>query len=168
MFVSAYSENRRSNYWTPSGIALEPTYSYEIDKKGLKNLKETGKKNVYEEIQAHSESTKIENVIQRVVAGDESVLRPDAIYADITDHPKNLMEAMEQIHALEETYNNLSKEAKKVYPTIESFVNNAGTLEWMKLNGYIENDIKESIKEQHVTKENIIEKAIEGGAPNES
>lgn len=141
MFITAYSEERRSKKYTPAGTETEPTYSYEVDKKGLKVLKKTGTKNVYEAIQEYLEDTKIENVIQRVVAGDTSVLRPDAIYQDITNIPTNMIEAMNQIKNLENTYNELSNELKNKYPTIEDFVQASGTENWMKDMGYISEPI---------------------------
>lgn len=136
-FITAYSNERRSNLPTPGGEEIEKTYGYEVDKKGLKVLKENGKKNVYEAIQEYLEETKIENIIQRVVQGDTTVLRPDAIYQDITNMPTNMIDAMNQVKALEKTYDNLPKEMKEKYPTIEDFVQSSGTEKWMKDMGYI-------------------------------
>lgn len=166
-FYSAYNLPKNKKY-TLSGEEEETTYSYEIDKKGMKNLQATGKTNVYEKIQTYAEETKIENVIQRVIAGDESVLRPDAIYADITNHPKNLLEAMEQIHNLENTYNNLTEEIKEKYPTLESWVTEAGTYDWMKLNGYIQEKQETNIQENLITKNQELNKQIKEVTPNES
>ena len=162
MFVTAYSKDRRSTATTPSGTELEPTYAYEIDKKGLKELRENGKKNVYEAIQEHLEETKIENVIQSVIAGDTSVLRPNVIYDDITGMPNNLMDAMNQIHALEDTYANLSQEVKAQYPTLESFVTAAGSEAWMIANGYIQQEQKLE------TEQTLIKEQIKEATPNES
>ena len=136
MFYSAY-KHKKEKIASPSGEMLETRYAYEVDKKGMKNLVEKEKENVYEKIQTYLEETKIENVIQRVISGDESVLRPDAIYADISQHPKDMLTAMEQIKGLENSYSELSNEVKEKYPTLESWVMNAGTEDWMKLNGYI-------------------------------
>lgn len=158
MFITAYSEERRNKKKTPGGAETEPTYSYEVDKKGLKVLKQTGTKNVYEAIQEYLEETKIENVIQRVVAGDTSVLRPDAIYQDITNMPTNMIEAMNQIKNLEDTYNGLSDELKNKYQTIEDFVQASGTENWMKDMGYITEPVPVEVP--------IIEKREEA-TPNE-
>lgn len=138
MIISAYSEERRNKAKTPCGTQIEKTYGYEIDKKGLKTLVENGSKNVYEKIQEYLEETKIENVIARVIAGDTSMLRPDAIYEDLSNMPNNLMDAMNQIKALENTYDNLSTEMKEKYPTIEDFVTKAGNTTWMEDMGYIQ------------------------------
>lgn len=166
-FHSAYNLPEEKAF-SPSGEEEEITYGYEIDKKGLKNLVETGKTNVYEKIQQYAEETKIENVIQRVLAGDESVMRPDAIYADISKHPKSMLEAMEQIHGLEKTYSELSEEIKQKYPTIESWVQSAGTEEWMKLNGYIkEQPQMQEVKEKLVTESTLIAEQVKEAIPNE-
>lgn len=137
MFIAAYAKERRSDAPSPSGSEIETTYGYEVDKKGMKVLKPNGTKNVYEKIQEYLEETKIENVIQRVIAGDTSVLRPDAIYQDITNMPTNMIDAMNQVKALEKTYNELPKEIKDKYQTIEEFVQASGTEKWMKDMGYI-------------------------------
>lgn len=162
MFVKAYSKERRSNLSTPSGTELETTYAYEVDKKGMKNLVENGKKNVYEEIQEHLEDTKIENIIANVVAGDTSALRSDVIYDDITGMPNNLLDAMNQVHALEETYANAPASVKEMFPTLESYVTQAGSEAWMIANGYIQ-------QEQHLqTETEKIAKEVKETTPNES
>lgn len=147
MIISAYSNERRNTNTTPTGTELETTYGYDIDKKGLKILKENGTKNVYEKIQEYLEETKIENVIQKVIAGDTSVLRPDAIYEDISEYPNNLMDAMNQIKALENTYDGLNQELKEKYPTIQDFVMKSGTASWMEDMGYIQRVPQETTTE---------------------
>lgn len=168
MFNSAYShkplEERLS---TPCGNEIEIRYGYEVDKKGLKVLVENGTENVYDKIQTYLEETKIENVIQRVIAGDESVLRPDAIYADISEHPKDMLTAMEQIHNLEQSYSELPEEVKKEYPTIQSWVENAGTHEWMKLNGYIQEAPEIVTQEKLQTQTDVIANQVKESTPNE-
>lgn len=138
MIIKPYTDERRSKAKTPAGKEIEPTYGYEIDKKGQKSLVRNGETDVYEKIQEYLEETKIENVIQRVVAGDTSVLRPDGIYEDITNMPSNMLDAMNQIKALENTYENLNEEMKKKYPTIEDFVEKSGQIDWLTDMGYIE------------------------------
>lgn len=167
-FASAYSKARRSDLCTPCGEELETTYGYEVDKKGLKQLVPNGQKNVWEKVQEYAEEVKLENVIARVTTGDTSMLRPDAIYQDITDAPKSMIEAMNQVHALEETYANLSNEAKQKYPTIESYVQAAGTAEWMEMNGYIVNDTTpmEGVVHNQTANEKIAE-AVKEATPNE-
>lgn len=169
-FYSAYNLPKREDLkFSPSGEELENTYAYEVDKKGMKQLQKTGETNVYEKIQMYAEETKVENVIQKVIAGDESVLRPNNIYADISKHPKDMLEAMEQIHNLENTYNELSNKIKEKYPTIESWVENAGTMDWMKLNGYIEETPQiTTVQDNLQTETQTIAKQVKEVTPNES
>lgn len=168
-FYSAYDLPEKENIsYSPSGEENENTYAYEVDKKGLKQLVKTGETNVYEKIQAYAEETKIENIIQRVIAGDETVLRPNNIYADVSQHPKDMLEAMEQIHNLENTYNELSKEIKEKYPTLESWVENSGTSEWMKLNGYIQETPQMiPIQDNLQTETQTIAQEVKETTPNE-
>lgn len=169
IFYSAYNLPKREDLmFSPSGEELENTYAYEVDKKGMKQLQKTGKTNVYEKIQMFAEETKIENVIQRVIAGDESVLRPNNIYADVSQHPKNMLEAMQQIHNLEKTYNELSQEVKEKYPTLESWVENSGTADWMKLNGYIQETPEMApVQDNLQTATQTIAKEVKEATPNE-
>lgn len=97
---------------SPSGAEIIPTFSLVIDKEtGKKELKATGKTNIYEEIQAHKEECLIYNILERYAMGDESVLNEkQGIFADISNVPKSLNEAQEMILNAENVFNELPVE----------------------------------------------------------
>lgn len=129
-FLTAYGE--RKSVTTPTGDKFENEYGYEINKNGQKILTITGETNVYEKIQEQLEETKIENVLQRVVAGDTTVLRPDGIYQDITEMPNNLIEARRMMQSLENTWNTLPNEIKQHYDfDLEKFIGQSGSEKWL-------------------------------------
>lgn len=129
-FLTAYGERKKVT--TPTGEKFEHEYGYEINKNGQKILTITGETNVYEKIQEQLEETKIENVLQRVVAGDTTVLRPDGIYQDITEMPNNLIEARRMMQSLENTWNTLPNEIKQHYDfDLEKFIGHSGSEKWL-------------------------------------
>lgn len=129
-FKTAYSEKER--VIAPAGSEIEDIYEYQIDNKGRKKLVKTGEKNIYEEIQSHLESTKIENVLARVAVGDYSDFRPDGIYADVSEIPNNLVQAKQEMQKIENLWNTLPNDVKSKYNfDVNQFMAEAGTEAWM-------------------------------------
>ena len=155
-FKTAYSGHER--VVAPTGSRYQNEYGYEIDKYGRKVLVKTGETDLYAKIQESLEETKIENVIARCIAGDTSVLRPDGIYADLTQQPSNLLEAQQMIQQLENVWNGLSKEIKEKYNwDVSQFIAASDTEEWARDMGLLKekestpSPIKETPKKEEVT-----------------
>lgn len=130
-FKSAYAE--RPEYFIPSGERTVPIYEHKINKYGEKHLEQTGEKNIYAEIQTYLEESKIENSINRVIAGDVSALRPDGQYIDCTTMPKNLMEAQAMIQDLNNMWAKLPIDLRAKYNhSVEEFVAAAGQKQWLE------------------------------------
>lgn len=91
-FKSAY--NHPEGKVTPSGDQWETTYGYDDDG----TLVKTGKENVYDKIQEGAEDCKIENLLKRAAAGDTAVFRPDGIYEDVSNIPKDFNSQQEFIN----------------------------------------------------------------------
>lgn len=130
-FRSAYGD--REVTFVPSGSRYQDTYGYEINKYGQKELVKTGETDLYALIQESLEETKIENILKRVAMGDDTVMRPDGIYTDISETPKNLIEAMQQIQHLENVWNGLPIDTKRKYNmSVEDFIAKSGTQTWLE------------------------------------
>lgn len=130
-FKTAYAE--RPEYYTPNGETEVPVYEHKINKYGEKHLQQTGSKNIYEEIQTYLEESKIENAINRVIAGDVSALRPDGNYIDCTQMPKNLMEAQSMIQDMNNIWTKLPLDLRAKYNhSVEEFIAAAGQKEWLE------------------------------------
>lgn len=135
-FKTPYGKTERKNVPTGNGTAAE--YGYTVDSYGRKVLTETGRKNVYEEIQSYAEECKIENILARAAIGDMSDFRPDGIYQDITNIPTNFIDTRKQIVALENTWNGLSKEIKEKYNwSMDEFIAKAGEKSWLEDMGLV-------------------------------
>lgn len=151
-FKTAYGDRER--YYTPTGDGIEEIYGYEINKYGQKVLVKQGEYSLYDKIQESLEETKIENILQRVAMGDNSVMRPDGIYADLSDVPKNLIEARKSMQKLENLWNTLDNEIKKKYDyDVDKFIGASGTESWLEDMGLIKKEaetvagvIKEEVK----------------------
>ena len=130
-FKTAYAE--RPEYNTPTGETVIPIYEHKINKYGEKHLEKTGEKDIYAEIQTYLEESKIENAINRVIAGDVSALRPDGQYLDCTQMPKNLMEAQSMIQDMQNMWTKLPLDLRAKYNhSVEEFIAAAGKKEWLE------------------------------------
>lgn len=160
-FLTAYGERKKTI--TPSGKEIENTYGYKINKAGQKVLAITGTTNVYEKIQENLEETKIENILARAAAGDNTVFRPEGIYGDMTTAPSNLIEAREMMQELENTWNSLPNEIKNKYDNdVEVFIGASGSKTWLEDMGLLKTSDEST---QKVTENKATEK---GEAKDES
>lgn len=154
LFRKPYEGHERT--FTEAGRALQDTFGYEIDKFGQKVLIKTGETDLYAKIQESLEETKIENILKSVMAGDTSVLRPDGIYEDISNMPKNLIEARQAMQNLENLWNTLDKEIKEKYDwSVEKFIGASGSETWLKDMGIIKTEdpvMKETPKAEKTEK----------------
>lgn len=142
-FRSAYSGQVRIN--CPSGSETKKTYAYSINEKGQKVLEVNGEENIYEEIQAQLEETKIENILRRVASGNMSDFRPDGIYQDITQIPNNLIEAKKEMQKIENLWNGLTNEIKSKYDwSVDQFIAKAGEKSWLEDLGWINKQADET------------------------
>lgn len=152
-FRTAYSPKER--HYTEPGRQMQDEYNYKVDKYGRKILVKTGETNLYEKIQASLEETKIENIIARVTSGDTSMLRPDGVYADLTDMPNNLIEARQAMQNLENLWGTLDNEIKRKYHfDVEEFIGASGTDGWLRDMGLLKEEpaateaVKTEVKEE--------------------
>lgn len=107
-FLTAYDRTSQIITPTPSGEEEEDIYSY-IKKKDseIKVLEKTGKTNVWNKIQEQLEDTKIENILKRAAAGDNTMFRPDGIYEDCTQYPDNIHD---QTKLMQTAYESLAQD----------------------------------------------------------
>lgn len=142
MFITPYGEHPSEP--SEAGRKMQDEYGYEINKKGQKVLVKTGETNLWQKIQDELESTKIENILAQAAVGDMTHFRPDGIYADVADMPKTLVEAQQQIHALETMWEGIPNDIKEKYNhDVGEFVAKAGSDEWLTDMGIIGAEIEE-------------------------
>lgn len=150
-FRTAYSGQIKKHL--SSGNPIQNEYSYTINSYGRKVLEKSGETDLYAKIQESLEETKIENILKRAAIGDTSVLRPDGIYADLTEMPNNLIEARAAIQNLENTWANLPQEMKAKYNnSVEDFIAASNTKQWAIDMGLIKEEAAPA-KEEKTTPE---------------
>lgn len=99
-FVTQF--DRRSFSPSEPGCPIKRTYTGHYDEKGRVVLEETGKINLYEEIQSHAQSVDIHTLLKRFANGDPTALTSrQGVFADITDMPKTYAEVLNKLITLE-------------------------------------------------------------------
>lgn len=173
LFRTAYGGRERKTI--PTGTGIENEYSYVVDNYGRRVIEKTGERNLYEEIQLHHEETKIENILNRALAGDTSGLAANGTYMDTTLMPNNLIEARKQMQMLENTWAGIPQEIKAKYNNnVEEFIGAAGSDAWMVDMGLMQSGDKNPVQTVEQPKEGNqaqafgqVEKPGEGVTPNE-
>lgn len=118
---------------TASGTEEEYTYEMTIDKNGHKEIKRSGKTNIYEKIQASYEDTKIENIIKRAMGGETSgLMAHQGQYLDITNAPQTLAEAQQAIQTAKNVFEKLPIDIREKYEmSVEKYIADIGSDNWM-------------------------------------
>lgn len=121
----------------PSGEKEETTFEMHIDQNGHKDIKKSGKTNIYEKIQASYEETKIENIIARAMGGDSSgLMAHEGQYLDITNAPQTLAEAQQSIQAIKNMFDRLPIKIREKYDmSVEKYVADFGSEKWIEIMG---------------------------------
>ena len=128
----------RERVFSNPGSRMKNDYQIEIDKKGHKTLHKVGEHNAWDEIQSYKEECSIENILARAAAGDPNALNQrKAYYADVTDSPKTLAEAQNNILKLNQRFDKLPAEIRsKFYNSKEKFVMEYGSEKWLDKMGF--------------------------------
>lgn len=136
--MEIYSRFRpRPNEAAPAGEKEETTFEMHIDKNGHKDIKKSGKTNIYEKTQASYEETKIENIIARAMGGDSSgLMAHEGQYLDITNAPQTLAEAQQSIQAIKNIFDKLPLEIRTKYDmSVEKYIADFGSEKWQEIMG---------------------------------
>lgn len=136
--IYATPNSKRERYYSDPGSRFRNEYEITIDKKGHKTLHKTGEKNVWEDIQSYKDECDIGNIIARAAAGDLNALNQrKGIYADITNTPRDLAEAQNNIVKLNNEFYKLPTEIREKFDNSkERFVQEFGTVEWYEKMGF--------------------------------
>lgn len=90
-------------------------------------LEKHGHRNNYDIIQAHYDDTRIESIVARFEAGDNSVLsKLQGFYADLTQEAHNLQEAQNAMIKVQAFYDRMPNDVKMKYD-LKSFIQSIGT-----------------------------------------
>lgn len=114
--MSFYSRtNRPVALAPPIGDGTAPKYE-EFFENGQYSLKETGKENLFEFVQASKEETLVYNILARYQRGDLNALNQRVgQYMDVVGMPTNLAEAHAVMLDVQRKFENLSPEIKSKF-----------------------------------------------------
>ena len=101
-----------SNPGSPEHI----TYSGHYDEKGRVVLEESGRINLYDEIQSHAESCDIHVLMKRYESGDPTALsQRQGFFADVLDFPKTYAEALNHMNEMESRFMQLPPDVREKF-----------------------------------------------------
>lgn len=91
-------------------------YSAKFDEKGVMDLVETGRENLYEYIQSHKESCDIHVILERFARGDVGALeRVQGVYGDFSNVPKSYADMLNLVHSAEDAFSRLPVDERAKY-----------------------------------------------------
>ena len=94
-FAKVFDPN---SFSTNPGDRYHTIYSPKIKQNGIIQLVESGKEDIQEMIDSFRDSTDMAFIVNRLMAGDTSVLnQAPAMYGDFTDMPKTYAEALQMV-----------------------------------------------------------------------
>ena len=101
-----------SNPGSPEHI----TYSGHYDEKGRVVLEESGRINLYDEIQSHAESCDIHVLLKRYESGDPTALsQRQGFFGDFLDFPKTYAEALNHMNEMESCFMQLPPDVREKF-----------------------------------------------------
>lgn len=107
-----------------AGCREKITYQPVYDKRGVWHLEESGKTNLYYEIQSHADSCDINIIMARYRNGETDVLsRIQGVYGDVTNVPTDYAEILNQQLKAEALFKSLSADVREKYNnSVEQFM----------------------------------------------
>lgn len=109
----------RTQYSSPTRFVSEPgdrwhiTYTAKLDDRGHIDLVESGREDIYDEIQSHRMSTDIHVILQRYTNGElDALSKAQGVYQDLTQMPKTYAELLNALIAGESYFNSLPVETR--------------------------------------------------------
>lgn len=117
-----------------SGDPMHPVRAPIVQCDGKIKLEVTGYEDTDEIIHSYASSCSLEAILARFANGDTSALnRYAGIYADVTDYPKNLAEAHQQLINAENAFNALPIDVKQKFGNDwRVWLSNADKPEWIE------------------------------------
>ena len=135
MFDTQYTPHNRilANVGSP----VKVLYSGKYDANGRVVLEKKGQENLYDYIQSFRDSVDLNVILARFTNGDvEALNKAQGFYADVTDFPKNMADALNRINQAEEMFKSLPLEVRQRFDcSFEQFLSQSGTEDWLQKMG---------------------------------
>lgn len=130
-FNTQYSPHDRVH--VDAGSPEKILYGGRYDANGRVVLEEKGKENLYDYIQSFKDSVDLNVILARFTNGDtEALNRAQGFYADVTDFPTNMADALNRINQCEEMFKALPLDIRQKFDcSFEQFLSQSGSKEWL-------------------------------------
>lgn len=146
----------RKKIYSKSGSPVKIHYDGKLDEKGVIHLINTGKDNVYLNIQADADYCNIDILIKRFKAGDEQALkRAQFFYGDVSKIPLSPNEILNTVNGAKESFEQMPVETREKFDfDFNKWFSTMNTEEWMqKMKMPVDEDVKEVQVDQHTYEE---------------
>lgn len=106
----------RERVYSNPGSPVRTLYTPKFDEKGVMDLVESGREDLYESIQSHKESCDIHVILERFARGDVGALeRVQGVYGDFSDVPKSYADMLNLVHSAEDAFSRLPVDERAKY-----------------------------------------------------
>ncbi len=113
-FKTQYDARERTV--TNPGDPIHITYAGHYDEKGRVVLEESGRENIYDQIQSYAESCDIHVLMNRYLNGDASALsKVQGQFLDVTAFPKTYAEMLNFVNDMEKSFMSLPAEVRSEF-----------------------------------------------------
>lgn len=136
MFDTQYTPHNR--IFANQGSPVKVLYGGKYDANGRVVLEKKGEENLYDYIQSFRDSVDLNVILARFTNGDvEALNKSQGFYADVTDFPKNMADALNRINQAEEMFKSLPLETRQKFDcSFEQFLAQSGTEDWLSKMGF--------------------------------
>lgn len=134
-FPTQYTKHERVHACV--GSPVRTLYGGRYDANGRVVLEEKGKENLYDYIQSFRDSVDLNVILARFSNGDtEALSKAQGFYADVTDFPKTMADALNRINECEEMFKSLPLEVRQKFDcSFEQFLSQSGSEDWLEKMG---------------------------------
>lgn len=134
-FPTQYTEHDR--IYAELGSPIRTLYGGRYDVNGRLVLEEKGEENFYDYIQSFRDSVDLNVILARFSNGETDALsKVQGFYADVTEFPQNMAEALNRINECEEMFKSLPLEVRQKFDcSFEQFLSQSGSADWLEKMG---------------------------------
>lgn len=134
-FTTQYTKHDRVH--AEIGSPIKTLYSGRYDVNGRVVLEEKGKENLYDYIQSFRDSVDLNVILARFTNGEiDALSKAQGFYADVTEFPKTMAEALNRINECEEMFKSLPLEVRQRFDcSFEQFLSQSGSADWLEKMG---------------------------------
>lgn len=142
MFDTQYSPRERIH--PCCGSRVRQLYAGRYDANGRVVLEEKGTEDLYAYIQSFADSVDINVILARFANGDtEALSRAQGFYADVTEFPANMADALNSINKAEEMFKSLPLEVRQRFDcSFEQFLSQSGSEDWLEKMGMTSDSVE--------------------------